>query len=400
MAAANLEERRKEDINFASLLNGVGSLTSAQTHNLRGINANLNGTMAPVNKDRYGYTFFTRPDLNMSYDNLAIDRMLTPLLSGDVTSMARALRCMLSPRLEDEGVRSEVFDSEMAFLPVLTNNLLSMSGWPDFAVDTYTSKGGAYREAFSMVDGTTHIYDTFDITANFKNIQGDPITLLFAIWVRYASLVYDGTLVPYFDNILENTIDYQTRIYRIVTNETGTYVQKIGACGAAFPMASPLGNCFNYSFDDDFNLENDQISIPFRCIGANYLDPILVKEFNQTVCWRALGMSDNNRLSSMVKIGMYEDYPPYGGIGGTLLNVLMHKLYPRIDPFTMELEWWAKKADYDTTIADLKRKGALVTSSREEVAAIHKQDGFNLFIPEKLQQDPDPFSTDPNSMLA
>jgi hypothetical protein len=384
---ASLEEQRKEEVNFASLLNGVGSLTSAQTHNLRGINNNLNGTMAPTNKDRYGVTFFTRPDLNMSYDNLSMDRMLSVLLSKDTKSMSRALRCMLSPRLEDEGVLSDIADPEQAFIPILTNNLLSMSGWPDFTVDTYSSKGGAYREAYSMVDGTSHLYEPFDVTANFKNIQGDPITLMFAIWVRYESLVYDGTIVPYFDNILQNTIDYQTRIYRLVLNESFTYVQKIAATGAAFPVASPLGNMFNYAFEEDFNLENDQISIPFRCIGANYLDPILVTEFNKTVEWRCGGMRDKNRLSSMIKIGAYEDYPPYGAIGGTLLNLFMHQLYPRIEPLNYELEWWVKKAVFDAGIAMLKAKGALVTNVKSEVQTLYANTE-HLFVP-KPKTDPD-----------
>jgi hypothetical protein len=356
-------EERKNDINFASLLNGVGSLTSAQTLNLSGVNNNPNGTMAPTNKDSYGLTFFTRPDLNMSYDNIARDRMLTPLLSKDGRSMARALRCLLAPRLmtDSEEYRSDIIDNEMAFIPVLTNNLISISGWPDFTVDTYTSKKGVYNEEWSMIDSSSSIFSTFNLTANFKNIQGDPISLLFFIWVRYASLVYDGTMTPWFDNVMENTIDYNTRIYRIVLNEHRTYVQKIAACGAAFPMASPLGNYFNYTNDSNFNYENDQISIPFKCMGANYMDPILIIEFNATVEMHCPSMKDSNRLSSMVKISVYEDYPPHGHIGVLLNNLLRNQMYPRIDPLTLELEWWAKKALYEAATTELKKRNALVT---------------------------------------
>jgi len=356
------EEQRKEDVNFAALLNGAGSLTSAQTLNIRGINASGNGAMAPTNKDRYGLTFFTRPDLNMSYDNIGRDRMLTPLLSADPRSMARALRCMLSPEVMKDGLVSDIFDNEMAFIPLLTNNLLSISGWPDFTVDIYTSKEGVYKEQYSMVDSTSSIYNAFNVTANFRNIQGDPISLLFFIWVRYASLVYDGTMSPYFVNIMENTIDYNTRIYRLALNEQGTYVRWIGACGAAFPMASPLGNYFNFTSDSSFNFENEQISIPFRCMGAMYIDPIISIEFNATVAMFCIAMSDANRTSMMVKIGVYEEYPPYGYIGRLLLNYLKNQLFPRIDPMTMELEWWAKKDLFNSALEYLKDKGALVTN--------------------------------------
>lgn len=360
----NKAEERKQDVDFISRLNGYGSLTSAQTNNLKGFNVNLNGTPAPKNKDHYGITFFTRPDLNTSYDNLGADRMLSTLLSDDPVSMARALRVTLDPRGELNtdmlpGRTSALVDSRHAFIPLLTNNLVSMSGWPDLTVDTYTSKDGVYKEAYSMVDGTSYIFNAFDVTATFRNIQGDPITLLFAAWVRYASLVYDGTLVPYPDNMFENRIDYQTRIYRLVLNEDFTHVQKIAACGAAFPTASPLGAAFNYASDGEYNEENDQLSIPFRCIGANYLDPILIKEFNEVVASKNPDMRNGNRTAAMAKISALQDYGTYGLIGGSLLNILSSHLFPRIDPLTLELEWWATKADFNDALAELDERGAL-----------------------------------------
>ncbi len=351
----------KLEVDFISKIGGYGGLTTAQTDNLRGINTHKTGTAAPKNKDAHGYTFFTRPDLNLTDENIAAVRMLSPLLSDDDSSMARALRCMLDPRSERYGpapVKSAIFEQSQAFIPVLTNNLISMSGWPDIAVDTYTSKEGVYKESYSMVDGTSHLYNTFDITANFQNIQGDPITLLFTIWVVYSSMVYDGTMVPYPDLILNNEIDYMSRIYRLVMDETNTYVQKIAACGASFPMASPLGASFNYSAESEFNSDNDQISIPFRCIGVNYLDPILVKEFNLTVEGKNPEMSDGIR-DFMFKISARKEYPIYGMIGSTLSKYLGHKLHPRIEPKTMELEWYASYDDYTNAINELLLKGII-----------------------------------------
>lgn len=357
----NKEEQRKQDVDFVSRLNGYGSLSSAQTNNLRGVNTNLNGTPAPKNKDHFGITFFTRPDLNMSYDNLSADRMMAAILGEDMNSMARALRVLLDPRGERVDDRtSNLVDTRQAFIPVLSNNLISMSGWPDMVVDTYTSKEGAYKEAYSMVDGTSHIFNTFDITANFQNIQGDPITLLFALWIRYASLVYDGTMSPYPDNLFENRIDYQTRIYRLVLNEDWTHVQKIAACGAAFPIVSPLGAAFNYSSESQYNDENDQLSISFRCIGANYLDPILIKEFNLTVVGGNRSMSDGKRSSAMKKVSRishnYGNDETQGDLGSSLFNTLSHKLYPRVDPYTLELEWWAMNKDYDEAVQELQQR--------------------------------------------
>jgi hypothetical protein len=348
------EEQRKQDLDLVSRMNGYGSIIRAQTHNIRGFNVNLNGTPAPKNKDHYGIAFFTRPDMNLSYNNIGVDRVLSTMLTNDKNSLARAIRVLLDPRGELEDRVSNLVDENQAFIPILTNSLISLSGWPDMTLDTYTSKEGAYKESYSMVDGTAHIYNTYELTATFQNIQGDPITLLFAIWLRYAAFVYDGTLAPYPDNLMQNTIDYQTRIYRFVMDSNFRYVQKVAACGAAFPIADPLGAAFNYSEEGEWNTSNDQISVPFRCIGATYLDPILFKEFNQIVQTHCIPMEDGNRASATRKIDPLLEYDGYGFIGVILLNTLTHLLYPRVDPYTLELEWYALKEDYDDAIEKLK----------------------------------------------
>ena len=353
------EQTFKNELDLISRMNGYGSLVHAQVDNIKGFNVNLNGSPSPKNKDHYGIAFFTRPDLNLSYNNIGVDRVLSTMLTDDENSMARAIRVLLDPRGELKDRVSNLVDQNQAFIPILTNSLISMSGWPDMTLDTYTSKEGGYKESYSMVDGTAHIYNTFDITATFQNIQGDPISLLFAIWLRYAAFVYDGTLAPYPDNLFQNAIDYQTRIYRFVMDSNFRYVQKVAACGAAFPIANPLGAAFNYSNDGEWNTSNDQISVPFRCIGANYLDPILFKEFNQVVQLHCVPMEDGNRSGSMKKIDPQLEYESYGYIGGLLLNVLTHRLYPRVDPYTLELEWYALKEDYDESIEKLESLKAI-----------------------------------------
>lgn len=356
------EEDIKQQIDLIQRLNGYGSHERALTDNLRGINVNLNGVPAPINRDSFGITFFTRPDLNLSYNNIVNDRLLTNLLNTDPNSMATAIRVMLDPRLQKSStnpIESNLIDEHQAFIPILTNNLVSMSGWPDLMVDTFTSKSGRVKEDFSIIDDTSHIYYSTDITASFANIQGDPITFLFAIWVRYASLVYEGKLVPYVNNLMQNTIDYQTRIYRLVLNADWTHVQKIAACGAAFPKSAPLGNAFNYSDKDAFNEENNQMSISFRITGVDYLDPITIKEFNYIVERFNPSMKDGTRGSAYEKISFLKEYVGHGFIGPILSNVLNHRVYPRIDPITLELEWYASKDDFDSIIAQLTEFGVL-----------------------------------------
>lgn len=319
----------KQRIDRAAKQVGFAKPKSAVAEVYFGIDHRDAGSSFQKNTDHQGLTLFTRPQLNLSYDNVLADRTLTSLLDEKPTSMYAAIRGMLDRNF---GNKSNLIDSQQAFMPILTNTLMNISGFPDITLDTYTSPEGMRRESYSIVDSIADINNTYDLTATFANIQGDPVTALFHFWTRYASNVYTGRMVPYPDMIIENEIDYQTRIWRIVLDSTKRFVKKIGCANVAFPMASPLGASFNYSKETPYINENDQISIPFRCMGAEYNDPILYHEFNATVIAFNASMIDPANKGYR-KLTQY-DKAAYNYEG-----------YPRINLETLEMEWWV----YDTT---------------------------------------------------
>lgn len=307
----------------------VGPISSAIGDSFYGINHRQTPNAIQINKDYFGLTFFTRPLLNLTTENIRPVRQFTPLLTNQPASVQRIIRCILDKDLVKLGISSPFVDNQQAFIPILTNHLLSMSGWPDVMAPTMTSQDGVYKESYSMVDGVTQNYSTYDITANFRNIPGDPITLLFLIWVHYASLVFQGIMVPYPDMIYQNEIDYQTRIYRLVLDSSKTFVKKIAACGAAYPVNSPIGAAFNFESDRPINSGyNDQISVNFRAMGAMYQDDILVKEFNDTTVFFNDTFRDGSRERFYIKVP------------GDALQIFNNRGYPRINPDTYELEWW------------------------------------------------------------
>lgn len=308
--------------------NGYGSLRNSISNTMFGLNLRGPGNPTPTNKDHYGYTFFTRPRLNLSYDNVLQCRPMTPILAPNEDSPHRAIRVMLDPVGATAGLRSSMVDNLNAFLPVLSNNLVSLSGWPDTALDTYTSKEGIRKEAWSMVDGVARIMNTFDITATFRNMYSDPITMLFHTWCHYAASVYSGDMIPHADSLLECEIDYMTRIYRIVVGQDRTHITKMTACGAAFPMSDSAGNAFNFVSDKVINDDNDQISIPFRCIGADHFDPILMLEFNATVEMFNRNMVEGVRQQKYHRLTEKEK------------QYFNYKAYPYINLLESTLEWW------------------------------------------------------------
>jgi hypothetical protein len=302
-----------------------------------GINHRQLPVSIPINKDYYGLAFFTKPDMRLTDNNVSRNRVLTPMLSTDPLSWPRIIRASLDARHDKQGNESylcPLVDPKQVFIPLLSNQLISMSGWQDVELPTHTTEAGLYGEAFSYADGIASIYRTYDITANFRNLPGDPITAMFYYWAHYASAVFQGTLTPWPSNLKENVVDYQTRIWRLVLDNKKRYVQKIACTGPAFPVGVSMGEFFNYELDTPIN-RRDQITISFRAIGAEYQDPILIIDFNKTVIIGNEDMADNMReQSGMVKIPFEYIY---------LFN---HMGYPRINPITYELEWWVYNEQY------------------------------------------------------
>src|SRR5690606_28998930 len=103
-----------------------------------------------------------------------------------------------------EHVKSRLVDPQNGFMSILSNTLMTSSGWPDYTADTFTSTEGRQREQWSMYDGPLEINDVRDLSFTFKNIAGNVIVNLFYLWVRYGLGVYNGKLWPWPDSLAMN----------------------------------------------------------------------------------------------------------------------------------------------------------------------------------------------------
>jgi len=342
----------------------IGSVSKAIGNNLFGINLRQTGNPVPRSKDMYGFTFFTRPQLNLQDINITNYRGFYNLLTSNELSYQRFTRLMLDPRLGyNDNLKCPFVDNTNPFISILTNNTMSISGWPDLSVPTYTSEAGLYGEEHSFVDGVTNHYESFDIDVTFKNTKGNPLIYLFYIWIKYESLVFEGILNPYLDMITENEIDYNTRIYRLILDQQKRYVTYIGATGASFPINVPTGNLFDYNVDTPFNTRNSEINIRFRSLGFTAFEDILKLEFNQTSAIfntdikkiLDFDMSDASdaekarddgtvvyRVSgcNYVKLPHYLAMSMDTSIFGNSFFSVNHRAYPYINLITNELEWW------------------------------------------------------------
>lgn len=262
---------------------GLGDYSIANALNLYGLNHLKTHLPTALNCDGQGYVFFTRPDLRLSYDNLAQDRQFAIMLNNAPDSVWGWVRATLAPRESPKNYPSPFVDPNNPFIPILTNNIKSLSGWNEVVVDPSTTETGYFGEAHSIADGFHSDFGVRSLSATFENQIGDPLNKLFTIWTRYQMMVKQGIMDPYLEYIVLNVLDYNTRIYRIVTDSTKTYINNIAAVGAAFPLNSQLAAKFDYSNEKPLQEVSNEVSIQFQCTGMIYDDPILMREFNDLV---------------------------------------------------------------------------------------------------------------------
>jgi hypothetical protein len=317
-----------------------------------GFNHRNTSTPIPINRDGAGLVFFTRPDMNMASSNLRHHRPMNALQTDASQSMPRIFRNYLDPDLAKPGNPSPAItcpfvDNLQAFIPLLTNTCISMSGFEDMEAPLAATKAGAYGESMNFVDGISDKLGVYDITSTFRNMVGDPVTMLIYYWIKYMTAVRQGLMIPRFNNIFENRVDYQTRIYRLSLDHSRTYVQKIACTGASVPKFTPIGAAMNFEADKPFNASNDQVSITWSGHGLYYMDDFIIRSFNSTVKLFNPAMADDRRDKEYMKI-------PYDA-----LQLFNNKGYPYILTETMELSWWVSVNDYNLVLA-----GTRPTASR------------------------------------
>lgn len=307
----------------------------------RGLNITGRNNAVPLNTENHGYTFFTRPYLNLSEANCMVDRRLQMLLNPNPHSIERRVRAYLDPEAHKANGPDWCpgVDPLQPFMPLLSNNLISLTGWEDFTLNLSTTTPGVYRDAMSYVDDVPYQYGTYDLQMTCRNIDGDPISWMMYMWETYMGLNREGRIMPYPELVLLNEYDANTRVYRLVMDSTKTFVQRVAACGAALPMNAPTGQGINFTGDGSetpYQTVSDQLNFSWRCMGMTIYDYILIYEFNELVQEFNDAMKDGNRGVQTVKLGQNE------------LNWFNFEAYPYINVEAHnELEWHVLRSVYD-----------------------------------------------------
>lgn len=340
---ASESELIRAEIDKISRGTGLGPLSDAYGHMLYGINHRGLGNPINQNQDNSGIVFFTRTDLNLSYDNLATRRTFMPYASNNIEhTLQRYCRVALDPRgAVRYRIQTPLFNNRAWFIPLLTNNLLSLTGWPDRTSHVFTSKPGVRKEVFSMLNGLFQYHGEFSLVGNFRNVQGNPIPSLMSLWQEYAEAAFLGEVMPYPHNVVENRVDSHTRIYILILDPGRRYVQTI-ASTLCVPTVDPTGSRLDFTADETFMQNSSQQNYNFLCNGLEVNDPILIREFNRRATRFDPGMEITSMTATDLKVR-----GDYFQLRGNEMKIGNYKGIPLIHPLSHELMWFVTRSEYD-----------------------------------------------------
>lgn len=242
------------------------------------------------NLETTGYTFITRPKLNLSTPSVRMDPVLETLdTEGIETSMslAHALRCLLDTKYarsrESNSSANAFFNVESPFLIPAMNMLQSSSGWPDFILDTETTNVGYHGEDQTFPTGSDFLNKSYDLTLSFREIGGGVIMALFLYWVYWIALVKKNIVSAYPEDIAAKRYCYTCSIYRFIMDPSRRTITKFAKATGCFPVAVPIGASFNFSEDEHTLSSNSSITINFKANHIEYMNPEIFMDFNTVV---------------------------------------------------------------------------------------------------------------------
>ena len=326
------------------------TLSESMTNTFKGPNIISNTPMLKPNTNLPGYVFTVRPDLNFSTANLRIERKMSPLLTDKANSIMRAIRCILAPQcmmpMHQAGfpnrsgrmpyLECRLVDKNYPFIAISDNNVKSLTGWPSGQLGIRSTPAGILKEVHLMADGPSTYKGEFSLNMSLNSMKGNPLMYLYYYWILYIGMVYTQSygLMPWPEYLSNGRMDYTTRIYRLIMDETKTYVTEAAMTGYAIPRSIDIGPYFDYQADNYRPYIERTTEVEFACSGVEYLDEIIIKQFNRTVEIFQPLMGDKYRAKRLIKVD--KKYQ----------KIMNNKVYPWINPISRELEWWCTPSNW------------------------------------------------------
>lgn len=301
------DEYAKFLLNQASLNMGNGPYENNMQSFLSRLDRH--GTViTPVNSMNYGYTFITRPRLNLTGANLHQHPVLATLYASNPKSVITMIRALLDTRLSrgsplylgpgvdlkatqtdevkefsDSCTYSPLIDVNNPFLVPCCNGLMGISGFPDLVMETERNEGDFHNGNEIWIKGSDLLNASQELSLEFRDVQGSIIMSIFYYWCLYMALQAKGVVMAYPDDIYEQRLNYTVSIYRFVTDMTRENILWWAKATGCFPTSVPIGGLFNVDHDTPFVTSAMRFSVPFAANKIEVNDPGILSDFNTLV---------------------------------------------------------------------------------------------------------------------
>lgn len=300
VANAFLKEIANESLKYA----GGGATENILQNFLSRIDRH--GTvLVPLNNLNYGYTFITRPRLNLTGGNLRQHPVLSTLYTDEKNSVPFMIRALLDTRLcngqplfsgafggyatfNDEtmtfmenAATSGLIDVRNPFFTPLCNGLKGISGFPDFNLESETTEGDFHSGDFTFVKGSDMNNRTQELSLEFRDCQGSVILSCIYFWCLAMALQAKGVIMAYPDDIYAQRLNYTVSIYRFVMDSSRRNILWWAKATGCFPKSVPVGALFNINQGEVTISSAQNFSIPFVANKIEVNDPGILLDFNK-----------------------------------------------------------------------------------------------------------------------
>ena len=209
------------------------------------------------------YVFISRPDLNIGTDEAigSVDRYLglgTP-------SAPLRIRNHLTRRAGN------------GFIPLLTNTCLSFPH-QDITLDTMDMWENWSANKMTLPKDTVSSRQGGQVSLEFQEYTGAPVSLMMRIWVEYIDGVSKGRFYPHEDYLNDRVLDYSVAIYVFLLEPDGFTIEWGSKYTGCFPAAVP-GSAFSTNIG---GADGVKVSVPFNYSYYETMDPALFVDFNST----------------------------------------------------------------------------------------------------------------------
>ncbi|KAB3419236.1 hypothetical protein F9Z84_06940 [Escherichia coli] len=277
---------KRQEIFDAALLSGTSpGWTAPLINSLRGLRIVGKGpAMMPLADNTIGLGLVTRPQLNLTDDNISRSEKLVSLYGVGPNSVGAYIRGMLDERWAAAN-NPILLNNKLPFITCLTEYLKTSTGFNDLQISIDTSEPGLRSQVYQRVASKLEDNSVYTINQTYFNPKPSVIQGLFQYWEDYISEVTSGDrqVSPRTWYLMGNRIDYDCRIYHLIMNKDSYFLEHIFATVQSIPISYPAGAIA--SIDNTQNSlrgeGQDDFSVQFSSAGQRMDEWGLIQAFNE-----------------------------------------------------------------------------------------------------------------------